>query len=61
MPKSESIVKAIFPFSENKDVLDKVATNYPIYAYPEHDIILFDGHMLDLQEVSALLYDRAAG
>ena len=47
--------KAIFPFKENEKVLDRVAAQFPVFAYPEHNLILFDGPNLDLQLVSRIL------
>ena len=55
------VEKAVFPFNENKKVLDKVAAEFPVFAYPEFDLILFEGTNLDLQIVSTLLYDGVAG
>lgn len=59
--KKAPVEKALFPFKENEKVLDKVAAQFPVYAYPEHNLILFEGSSLDLQIVSLLLYDRTAG
>ena len=58
---NSKLEKALFPFEENKDVLDKVAAEFPVYAYPEMNLILFEGHHLDHQAVDLLLYDRSTG
>ncbi len=55
--KTTETVKVLFPYEVNEPNLDKVAKDYPVFAFPEQGYILFEGHPLDFASVSKILVD----
>lgn len=39
----QNFIKVIFPYKTNQHLVDKAAIAYGIIAYPEQNIILFEG------------------
>lgn len=37
------VTKKLFTFKGNEDILEELAKSYPLFAFPEHNLILFEG------------------
>lgn len=48
-------VKKLFSFIGNENALEELAKTYSLFAFPEHNLILFEGTYLELQSVSKQL------
>lgn len=37
------VTKKLFSFKGNENALEELAKSYPLFAFPEHNLILFEG------------------
>ena len=53
--KQQEVTKVIFPFTENRQIVDAAATKYLIEVFPDQNIILFSGSSSKVFELKKIL------